>query len=242
MKIWIYGDSFTAGDGLLLPSNDVNFKNFNNNKFWGDYIKDYYKAEELINRGIGGNNNQVIYLQLLKDLQKFKPGDLVIVGNSFATRRTLPQLQVNETDLEDNKWEAIDSNNGSFKIFHKLLPITSDNDSLELKENLVHPDIFFRESNGRELIDVYNAMLNYISNVVKPTDSNFKAYDNLKVQLIFDFLKTLGIFTFLWNVSDLGTEFETYYKSTKGRVKDYHWSWKGSEDFGRYLTKKIRLK
>lgn len=238
MKIWLYGDSFTAGDGLLLPSQDILFENFSNNKFWGDYIKDYYGAEELINKGVGGNCNEVIYLQFLNDLEKFESGDLVIVGNTFTTRRVLPHLEVREKDLNKEDWTPENSNNFKFNIFRRLLPLGSGNTPITWLDHLTEPNRFQKET-GRDLSDVYNSMLSYISNVVKPTDHVFQSVEKLKVELVFKLLNRDGIRTFFWDVSDTAEKFETYTKATKGKVEDDHWSWKGSENFGKFLTKKI---
>lgn len=238
MKIWIYGDSFTAGDGLLLPSNNILFENFSNNKFWGDYIKDYYGAEKLINKGMGGNSNEIIYLQLLKDSPMFESGDIVIVGNTYTTRRTVPQFEIKEKDLEKKDWSPKQSNNFILDTSRKLIPIGSDEQYFNHIVDLTRPDRFLQET-GREIRDVYNAMLSYISNVIKPTEHVFKSVDKLKVNLLFNLLKRNGVRTFLWDVSILSLKFENYYKASKGKVEDHHWSWKGSENFGKFLTKNI---
>lgn len=232
MKIWAYGDSFTAGDGTIITY-DWQCPNPGKKKFWLDYITDYYKVDEVVNKGIGGLSNNLIYLRLLSDLKNFKQGDLVIVGQTYGEREEFWADNVYEKDFDNEDHNAW--------WLSKVQPVGSPSDNIQY-ESVVNKVEFNKEIKPRQPQDLFASLLNHIGNTKIPLVSYYESYYKLKFKYLLDHLETLGINTFLWEVPQQAQRFQTIWAATNGKIDDGHWSWKGSEMFGRWLTKQIKIK
>jgi hypothetical protein len=232
MKIWAYGDSFTAGDGTKIAP-DWTCPNPGKKKFWLDYITEFYKAEKTINRGIGGLSNNLIFLRLLSDLNYFEKGDLVIVGQSYGEREEFWMDNIYKEDFKNEQHVAW--------WYSKVQPVGSPSDSLFF-DSLINKKEFIDEIKPRLAEEVFASLLSHIGNTKVPLLSYYESYYKLKFELILNHLTSLGINTFLWDVPEQATKYQTIWAATNGKINDGHWSWKGSEMFGRWLTKQIKIK
>jgi len=231
MKIWAYGDSFTAGDGTKLKNHKWECPNPGKKKFWLDYISEFYKVEETINRGIGGLSNNLIFLRLLNDLKYFEKGDLVIVGQTYAEREEFWANNIYKEDIDNDHhwvWWA-----------KKVQPVGSTHDTLI--DEIADSEDFRKEIIPRAPHDVFTSLMSHIGNTKAPLLSYYESYYTLKYELLLDHIQSLGVNTFFWKVPREADRYQTIWQATNGRISDSHWSWKGSEMFGRGLTKKIKL-
>lgn len=250
MTLYGYGDSFTAGDGTRVPLKDENgealeIPNPKGNKFWLDTIGDNFKADKVINQGVGGLSNDIVFYKLLADLDKFKKGDMVIICIGFvertdyihgiASRKTLTSTTVH-SGVEGSPTYCTttsvpthqdSSNHNYFKIF----PSTG-----KLKE--YRREMLSEYSRAPE--DLLTTLYNYNTNYKIPNNKYIRAEHTFRVKLVTEYLATIGVKSYIWDLPSVASKFESIDTATRGKVHDWHWSWDGGNLFANYLTKKIK--
>ena len=107
-------------------------------------------------------------------------------------------------------------------------------------EDEIFPQAFKDEIFPRDHRDIYASYYNFIMNGKSPLHTYYAAYYKTKFELLFTYLNKIGVATYLFNTPIQAPKYETINKATKGRVHDDHWSWKGSEKFGRWLVSQIK--
>ena len=227
-SLWTYGCSFTAGDGLL-----TNFKeecpNPGKHKHWVDYLSKIYQPTYTFNKGVGGIGNNLIFLRLLNDLTKFKPGDLIIVGQTWSERE--------EIHVKEFTPKVLDSRFPHEWLHRYTIPLGGHSPILndeELSED------FKGEIFPRDHRDIYASYYNFMMNGKAPLHKYYDAFYKTKFELLFTYLNKIGVATYIFNTPLQAPKYETINKATKGKVQDDHWSWKGSEKFGKWLVSQIK--
>lgn len=226
--LWTYGCSFTAGDGLL-ENIKVECPNPGKHKHWVDYLSKIYQPTHTFNKGVGGIGNNLIFLRLLNDLTRFKPGDLIIVGQTWSERE--------EIHIKELTPKLVDSRFPHEWLHTSTLPIGGHSPIFE--EDLFSEE-FKDEIFPRDYRDIYASYYNFIMNGKTPLHRYYDAYYRTKFELLFTYLNKIGVATYLFNTPLQAPNYETITKATKGKVQDDHWSWKGSEKFGKWLVSQIK--
>lgn len=96
-NIYIFGDSFSAGNGAL--SEDEYFlkhKKTTDDLPWGETLANKLKMS-LINSAFGGYSNDKILDSVIKKYESINSGDVVIIGKTFYHRFDIPNK--NSTSL-----------------------------------------------------------------------------------------------------------------------------------------------
>jgi hypothetical protein len=248
MTLYGYGDSFTAGDGTRIPlirdDKKVNIPNPNGYKFWLDTLGDNFKADKVVNQGVGGLSNDTVFYKLLADLGKFKKGDMVIVSIGFiertdfvhgiASRKTLTSTE-EETGCKGKPTycttTSIPTAGGHYSPrYYNIFPSTQKFEQYR-KEIAIHT---------RTPEDMLSAVYNYNANYKSPNNLHIRSEHTFRVKLVTEYLATKGVKCYLWDLPDIAGKFETINTATKGKIGDFHWSWEGNHLFANYLTKKIK--
>jgi hypothetical protein len=89
-KLFLFGDSFTAGNGCL-PDEEytVNYKKNSNDLIWGELLAKGLDLS-LINYGMGLFSNDKIIDSIIDNYDYINKNDLVIIGNTFYSRFDIP--------------------------------------------------------------------------------------------------------------------------------------------------------
>jgi hypothetical protein len=249
MTLYGYGDSFTAGDGTRMPlfidGKTFNLPNPNGHKSWLDTLGDNFKADKVINEGVGGLSNDVVFYKLIADLGKFKKGDMVIVSIGFiertdfiygiASRKTLTSTE-KESGCKGRPTYCTTTSvatavgAGADERYYSIFPSTQNFEQYR-KEMAMHE---------RTPEDMLSAMYNYNANYKSPNNLYIRSEHTFRVKLVTEYLETKGVKCYLWDLPAIAGKFETIDTATKGKVGDFHWSWEGNYLFANYLTKKIK--
>jgi hypothetical protein len=102
MKLFGYGDSWTEGVGCLFGkdrniTDNQEKKQIRHKHSWVKHVGDYLTIESF-NKGVGGTSNNVIFNNIIKDVQDgvIESGDLVIVMWSSTLRDFVPYFPGNQ--------------------------------------------------------------------------------------------------------------------------------------------------
>ena len=101
-KLWVFGDSLTAGNGCVdnIPLRDGGYDYYNQYKGPDDNIWPTILANkigyEVINLGKSGACNDQIIDLIIDNHYRFNSDDIVIVGKTFYQRFDLPNNKINE--------------------------------------------------------------------------------------------------------------------------------------------------
>jgi hypothetical protein len=109
-KLWVFGDSFTAGNGCLHNEEYTKYKESDNDLVWPEIVANKLNLE-LINRGMGAFSNDKIIDTIIEDYNLINKNDLVIIGTTFYNRFDIPDnntlLTLSPTNLPDNNQELL---------------------------------------------------------------------------------------------------------------------------------------
>ena len=92
--IWLYGDSFTEGQGtsLFYPEFPEYYKAYQR-YFFGHYLRNRWFPEYgIVNRGKSGASSQHSLLEAVRDTGSWERGDIVILGCSPQGRFEVPHI------------------------------------------------------------------------------------------------------------------------------------------------------
>ena len=109
-KLWVFGDSFTAGNGCLHNEAYTKYKESDNDLVWPEIMANTLNLE-LINRGVGAYSNDKIIDTIIEDYNLINKNDLVIIGTTFYNRFDIPNnntlLTLSPTNLPDSNQELL---------------------------------------------------------------------------------------------------------------------------------------
>ena len=225
--IYFYGDSFTAGHGLLPPLVYKEHPEPEGSQHFTYKLKEYFKADKAYYRATAGNTNDHILFQLTEDLPLITSGSTIIVGLSAPTRSSIYLHKTKNSSLE----YSIMAKKGVNKVLSKkskLIPVNihlpdSDNSTFDKKTLLANN----ASSDFIEAMDIagtYNAL------VKGQYFGEWTIYWRTVIIGILDSAKRLGINVVLWDWTSW-SYYESLMDATDGKIQDYHWSWKGQSDF-----------
>ena len=109
-KLWVFGDSFTAGNGCLHNEAYTKYKESDNDLVWPEIVANRLNLE-LINRGMGAYSNDKIIDIIIEDYNLINKNDLIIIGSTFYNRFDIPNnntlLTLSPTNLPDSNQELL---------------------------------------------------------------------------------------------------------------------------------------
>jgi hypothetical protein len=109
-KLWVFGDSFTAGNGCLHNEEYTKYKESDNDLVWPEIVANKLNLE-LINRGMGAFSNDKIIDTIIEDYNLINKNSLVIIGSTFYNRFDIPYenklLTLSPTNLPNSNEELL---------------------------------------------------------------------------------------------------------------------------------------
>jgi len=225
--IYFYGDSFTAGHGLLPPLVYKEHPKPEGSQHFTYKLKEYFKADRAYYRAINGNANDHILYQLTEDLPRITSGSTIVVGLSAPTRSSMYLHKTKNSSLE----YSIMSKKGPKKVLSKrskLIPVKihlpdSENNTFD---KLTSPD----NNEASDFVKAENIARTYNALVKGQYFGEWTIYWRTVFIGILDSAKRLGINVVLWDWTSW-QYYESIADATDGKIQDYHWSWKGQSDF-----------
>jgi hypothetical protein len=105
-RLWVFGDSFTAGNGCLLNEDYTKYKISNEDLVWPEIVASKLNFK-LINIGMGAYSNDKIIDSIIENYNLINNDDLVIIGSTFYNRFDVPNndslLTISPTNLPTNQ-------------------------------------------------------------------------------------------------------------------------------------------
>lgn len=224
-NIYIFGDSYSYGDGLIFgnklqpkPKNYEFFPNLLSKKF----------NKKLINLSKSGGCNWEILETILQSIPKITNDDIVVASTSFPART----FMINHY----SERQIIGSRND---IYTNDTLFWKDWKTKSLSEQEIILKNFEENSCGKSLKEIHDSTRKYVRDVLEPQSSLWESqWTSLFLNTLNSFCIPKNIPYILWPVSN-SKEYETIIQATSGKIKDYHWSWKGSHEHGEYLYNNI---
>jgi hypothetical protein len=109
-KLWVFGDSFTAGNGCLHNEEYTKYKESDNDLVWPEIVANKLNLE-LINKGMGAFSNDKIIDTIIENYNLINKNDLIIIGTTFYNRFDIPDnntlLTLSPTNLPDSNQELL---------------------------------------------------------------------------------------------------------------------------------------
>jgi len=225
-SIWLFGCSFTnteqMAEVLLYNSSEIHPRYLH----WGDYVLQYFNElgssqYKLRNFGVAGLSMKFIMYSLLNVLDKIKPGDVVIVGNTTGDR-------VGYLKSFDEKED---------KLHIDLFNVWS---WFKDKDNLILSDTGYDDKLGHILgmhFDAINSMSPYSFNAL----THEEELNNKILHSVLKLLSNQNITTYMWDYTiwqaipsgKINTDpeisiFETIESWSGYKIDDRHWSPNGN--------------
>ena len=88
-KIWCFGDSFTAGDGLRPGEDFYENNRKEGDKRWPEWIEEWTNID-VINKGKSGSSNDMILDSIILNFDEIKSGDCAIISKTLSNRYDIP--------------------------------------------------------------------------------------------------------------------------------------------------------
>ena len=249
--IYFYGDSYTAGHGLLPPTIYKKVTKPKGTEHFTARLKEYFKADQAHYRAINGNSNDHILYQLTEDIPHITSGSTIVVGMSAPTRSSLYVHKTKNSTLE----HEFLASKGPNKVLNKkssLLHVSVHLPEVATEkligtnlhiQNLSRPlnpemqkfqsyssTLFLKNHATPSFIEAYESAANYNVNVKGLYFGEWTLYWRTVAEGILNLAKRAGIEIILWDWT-VWCHYETIQDATKGTIEDGHWSWKGQSDF-----------
>lgn len=218
--LWCFGDSFTIGNGCIDIDGKHYYSEYPERRvkrgIFPERIADHFGLE-LVNKGFAGSSNTMILESIIDNMSNIKKGDRVIIGMSDSARlETFVSLGGVEptftpphgTTVEEQRWSR-------FPLTHYI----------------ASTDIKYWAPFTKQQASIVQK---YIIEVILPI-ATYKEYHEL--QLVKKLTKALlSDYIYIWGANQW-TEYEDIFTATKGKLEDYHFSWKGHKDFANKVIK-----
>jgi hypothetical protein len=215
--LWTFGDSFTAGDGCVenIAIRDGDFK----------YYNEYKKSD-----------SDDIWPNLLGNTIGFNVKNLGKSGasNDYILDSIIDNFNMMESDdvviIEKTFYQRFDVPRLNSNQFHTQYAEELYFLSIDLENNKYDKDKLEIET-----------ILNY--GILFSDNSLFKERQNKRFGFIESVLKEKANKILIWDIdSDIRKSIETIGRHTKGKIKDYHFSFNGHKAFSDFLCKKLYTK
>ena len=222
-KIWFFGCSFTEGSGLKFPTwegySDPSREHFTE-------IVARTLGYRLKNKSAGGASNESIFLTLSHNLQNIGNRDICVLGLTHPNRQPLfyktPTKHFKMTQVGDHyeEWESF-----------RRIPFKERKyiDKTEVSNGVTHRSIFDNTTS-------------YIKMVKRHQTEEWNDYYIQMGNALLKALSQRGVKTLLWDY----TEWVKYPSigevtaNSENPIKDYHWSWEGSDLFANELINRLK--
>ena len=211
-KLWVFGDSFTAGNGCLANEEyPLKYKLASEHLIWPEILTKNLNLE-LVNKGMGLYSNDKIIDSIIEVFNNIQHNDVVIIQKSFVHRFDIP----NEIDnvlltIAPNSKHMLNwySNNTNMKKRYnkfemkaiEYIAVTMDNKLIQERQN---------------------KRFNFLEKLIKNKE--------VKKCFVWDIIEA---------IQPDNLKYETIFKATNGKINDGHWSYKGHKDFAEYIIEQI---
>lgn len=137
-KLFLFGDSFTAGNGCL-PNEEytVNYKKNSNDLIWGELLAKGLDLP-LTNYGMGLFSNDKILDTIMIAYNEISEDDIVIIGKTFPFRVDIPsKTEATLLTVAPNHFSSIQETYSKEEIEHlNYLLVTFDNPLIKARQDL----------------------------------------------------------------------------------------------------------
>ena len=211
---WIFGDSFSQ---CMINENKKYIEicshyGIDNVPGWDAKISKHL-GTKYINTAVGGNSPQGIIDDFISNMNKFEPGDTVIISSSPMVRTV-----------------GYDDNHHKVQTWNlEMMRWNIDNAQISNKHLYGAPTM---------LIENKNLILDYLLTFLVPYEDEWHIYFEGKIKEFIDLFKKQDIHVYYWT-HKLWNNFSTVEMDTRGEIKDDHWGITGQEEFFQYLKKRI---
>lgn len=219
-KLWIFGDSYSAGAGCG-PSESYYIATTPQKK-WAEILADKF-GYEMIMKARGGISTIEIIDSIISNLSYIKNGDCIIVGDSVPTRL----IGVSQ------KKKFIDN---------LTRPLVTFNNDVLFEPEGVNKDIFYEYDIQPENLETY---VDYVYSFVYKYMEDWETFYRNQILNIFKDLKQKrGIECYFWScrIWNIEERYETITQDTKGKIRDEHWSWNGHIQMADYMSNRLHNK
>lgn len=203
-KMWFFGDSYTYGDGCIeeRPPNGEYYKLKPHGVLWREGLADHFNMDG-INKSIGGASNDWILNSLIDELLNIQPNDIVVFGLSWSER-----------------FQLVDKRNGHHVNFlpQDFIEHTYKSTNVILDDN--------DRSYNREL---FNAIKIVLLEYRVQHEKILRDYHYNQALKILKKLEQSNVRFLLWDLNMAQFRYQTIDDEIGNG--DYHWSWKGHNDF-----------
>ena len=210
-KLWVFGDSFTAGNGCLHNEEYTKYKESDDDLIWPEILAKNLNLE-LVNKGMGLYSNDKIIDSIIEAFDNIQHNDIVIIQKSFVHRFDIP----NEID---NVLLTIAPNS------KHMLNWYSNNTNMKKKYNKFEMKAieYIAVAMDNKLIqERQNKRFNFLEKLIKNK--------GVKKCFVWDIIEA---------IQPDNLKYETIFKATNGKINDGHWSYKGHKDFAEYIIEQI---
>ena len=209
--IWLYGDSFTEGQGtsLYYPEHPEYYKTYQR-YFFGHYLRNkWYPEYGIVNRGKSGTSSQHSLLEAVRDTGSWKKDDIVILGCSPQGRIEVPYI----------------SKDGEFS-YNPYGSMIVDINFMEEVKNIKGVDP-----------EVVSGVHTFYKHSVVPNLAAWELHWHRSDQALVDLSAialSMGCRTVVWDVK-MWYLFENLATWSKKKLDDMHWSPNGNIQFAHLL-------
>lgn len=111
-KLWVFGDSYSKGLGLIDDGNQYSEYKGKEKKIWSTLLANYLELEEE-NKALNGISNDMIFDIIKETFDEVKTGDKVVIGLTKIPRlgvyspKAKLKLRFDKTPLRDSNKEEV---------------------------------------------------------------------------------------------------------------------------------------
>lgn len=216
-NIWFFGDSFTRGDGCIAENESPYYDNYPNLRgtLWTTKLSNKFGMNEN-NLGESGCSSDWIINTIVDNLYKIKPKDIVILSDTRPSRYLVPRVQDNEIHCFSPGQESI----WDWHIKNRE-DTTKPKEWEDMKRTLIDYTWYFQENYSKLWEEYY-----------------LERFKNL--QKYFD---SIGVTNYFWSYKlwyEKQIDIELISEHIP-EIHNEHFSWKGHEQFSKYIDDKINL-
>lgn len=228
-KVWTFGDSFTQGNGCN-PYDDYyeftkkdRFSSKKPMKIFPDLLG-MSLGLEVNNFARGGASNSFILRSVVRNIDKIKKGDFVVIGYTDEFRFEIPHPGNRMHKVLIDHFDVSSDISKSPKTFHEgeyvgkeqnkrmnyaMYQYVKEIHMMKLYRDPENPNM--KETYGHEVLD-------------REVKIQFRSLINYFKQ------NNIAVYEFDWTKDDFIPRYEQISYATKGKIQNYHLSWKGHED------------
>lgn len=219
-KLFIFGDSFSFGDGCRKGDEYYERTKLKNGKTWFELIAEEYNLDIQMYAGCGFSNPETLRL-LTENLYKIDKNDIVIIGLTDYYRFEL---------LHEY---------GFKKLFFHSFSNYEDLDKMKFIDNSQGDENWSQAAEYYAKYILHPNHIQFMSSLSKSFRSIYKFLNNNSINTL--------MWTWDWSVKNSDIKYiETKKDWTINHefsdIDDFHYSWKGHSEFYKKITKLLKNK